>query len=159
MLWQLNDCMSIITCVQVCPTNPQYPSAITLAEKSGQTLQTELLRLNEFTGNGQVVDLLAINLTCMLLMVCVHAEVPPYQPQVANRRSDTFIGKVTHHLTLFCLTISEFIHHFLSLHQDEEEELHGKLEEDRFLFSLENNSAVCDVLDLREVLSVFLSEG
>ncbi|TNM84400.1 hypothetical protein fugu_008578 [Takifugu bimaculatus] len=95
---------------QVCPTDPQHPSAITLAEKSGQALQTELLRLNEFT------------------------EVPPYQPQLANRRSDvTFL--------------------------DEEEELHGKLEEDRFLFSLENNSAVCDVLDLREVLSVFLNEG
>lgn len=38
--------------VQVCPTDPQVPSAITLAEKSGQVLQTELLRLNEFTGNG-----------------------------------------------------------------------------------------------------------
>lgn len=60
---------------------------------------------------------------------------------------------------MFCVAISEFIHYFLSVHQDEEEELHGKLEEDRFLFSLENNSAVCDVLDLREVLSVFLKEG
>lgn len=66
--------MSIITCVQVCPTDPQYPSAITLAEKSGQTLQTELLRLNEFTGNEQVVDRLAINLTCMLLMVCLFVQ-------------------------------------------------------------------------------------
>lgn len=55
----------------MCPTDPQYPSAITLAEQSGQALQTELLRLNEFTGNGQVVDRLAINLTCMLLMVCL----------------------------------------------------------------------------------------
>ncbi|XP_046899000.1 arf-GAP with Rho-GAP domain, ANK repeat and PH domain-containing protein 1 isoform X2 [Hypomesus transpacificus] len=36
-----------------------------------------------------------------------------------------------------------------------EEELHGKLEEDRFLFSQENNDAACDVLDLREVVSVF----
>lgn len=60
---------------------------------------------------------------------------------------------------------SPLINHFLSgLHEhqckeDEEEELHGKLEEDRFLFSLENNSAACDVLDLREVLSVFLKEG
>lgn len=60
---------------------------------------------------------------------------------------------------MFCVTISQFINYLLSLHQDEEEELHGKLEEDRFLFSLENNSAVCDVLDLREVLSVFLNEG
>ncbi|XP_067085348.1 arf-GAP with Rho-GAP domain, ANK repeat and PH domain-containing protein 1 isoform X2 [Osmerus mordax] len=36
-----------------------------------------------------------------------------------------------------------------------EEELHGKLEEDRFLFSQENDDAACDVLDLREVVSVF----
>lgn len=42
---------------------------------------------------------------------------------------------------------------------DEDEELHGKLEEDRFLFSVENNSAACDVLDLREVLSVFVKDG
>ena len=42
---------------------------------------------------------------------------------------------------------------------EEEEALHGKLEEDRFLFSLENDSAACDVLDLREVLSVFLKDG
>uniref|UniRef100_H3C5S6 Arf-GAP with Rho-GAP domain, ANK repeat and PH domain-containing protein 1-like n=1 Tax=Tetraodon nigroviridis TaxID=99883 RepID=H3C5S6_TETNG len=47
----------------------------------------------------------------------------------------------------------------LCVKEDEEEELHGKLEDDRFLFSLENNSAACDVLDLREVLSVFLKEG
>ncbi|XP_010892991.2 arf-GAP with Rho-GAP domain, ANK repeat and PH domain-containing protein 1 isoform X1 [Esox lucius] len=41
-----------------------------------------------------------------------------------------------------------------------EEEFHGKLEEDRFLFSLENDSAACDVLDLREVISIFdRSEG
>lgn len=43
--------------------------------------------------------------------------------------------------------------------EDEDEELHGKLEEDRFLFSVENNSAACDVLDLREVLSVFVKDG
>ncbi|KAL0993884.1 hypothetical protein UPYG_G00115170 [Umbra pygmaea] len=36
-----------------------------------------------------------------------------------------------------------------------DEELHGKLEEDRFLFSQENDSAACDVLDLREVISIF----
>ncbi|KAM7397380.1 hypothetical protein PAMA_005606 [Pampus argenteus] len=41
----------------------------------------------------------------------------------------------------------------------EEEKLHGKLEEDRFLFSLENESAACDVLDLREILSVFIKHG
>lgn len=40
-----------LTCVQVCPTDPQNPSPITLAQKAGQALQTELLRLNEFTGN------------------------------------------------------------------------------------------------------------
>ena len=38
----------------------------------------------------------------------------------------------------------------------EEEALHGKLEDDRFLFSLENDSAACDVLDLREVRSILL---
>lgn len=43
--------------------------------------------------------------------------------------------------------------------ENEDEELHGKLEEDRFLFSVENNSAACDVLDLREVLSVFVKDG
>lgn len=43
--------------------------------------------------------------------------------------------------------------------EEEEEELHGKLEADRFFFSLENDSAACDVLDLREVLSVFLKDG
>lgn len=42
---------------------------------------------------------------------------------------------------------------------EEDEELHGKLEDDRFLFSLENDSAACDVLDLREVVSVFLKDG
>lgn len=42
---------------------------------------------------------------------------------------------------------------------EEEEELHGKLEEDRFLFSVENDSAACDVLDLREVLSVFTTQN
>lgn len=63
--------MSVITCAQVCPTDPQNPSAITLAEKSGQVLQTELLRLNEFTGNGRVVEGLVNNLTCVSLMLCL----------------------------------------------------------------------------------------
>ncbi|XP_036381650.1 arf-GAP with Rho-GAP domain, ANK repeat and PH domain-containing protein 1 [Megalops cyprinoides] len=36
-----------------------------------------------------------------------------------------------------------------------QEELHGKLEDDLFLFSQENDSAACDVLDLREVMSIF----
>lgn len=35
------------------------------------------------------------------------------------------------------------------------EELHGKLEDERFLFSEENDSAACDVLDLREVIAVY----
>ncbi|KAL6469628.1 hypothetical protein MHYP_G00207470 [Metynnis hypsauchen] len=35
------------------------------------------------------------------------------------------------------------------------EEIHGKLEDERFLFSLENESAAFDVLDLREVISIF----
>lgn len=49
----------------------------------------------------------------------------------------------------YCVTVAD----------EEDEELHGKLEEDRFFFSVENDSAVCDVLDLREVLSVFLKDG
>lgn len=40
------------------------------------------------------------------------------------------------------------------------EELHGKLDDERFLFSQENDSAACDVLDLREVIAVYdRSEG
>ncbi|XP_041808379.1 arf-GAP with Rho-GAP domain, ANK repeat and PH domain-containing protein 1 [Chelmon rostratus] len=70
-----------------------------------------------------------------LLRANEYTEVPPYLPQSANRRPDYAPAG------------------------EEEEELHGKLEEDRFLFSLENDSAACDVLDLREVLSVFLKDG
>ncbi|XP_024114918.1 arf-GAP with Rho-GAP domain, ANK repeat and PH domain-containing protein 1 [Oryzias melastigma] len=108
----LEETMSLICSgAKVCPSDPQSPSPIVLAEKANQALQMELLRLNEYT------------------------EVPPHRPQAAHGRLDsTPTG-------------------------EEEEELHGKLEEDRFLFSLENNSAACDVLDLREVLSVFLSIG
>ncbi|XP_051733518.1 arf-GAP with Rho-GAP domain, ANK repeat and PH domain-containing protein 1 isoform X3 [Ctenopharyngodon idella] len=41
-------------------------------------------------------------------------------------------------------------------HSEEQmEELHGKLDEERFLFSQGNESAACDVLDLTEVISVF----
>ncbi|KAM9788515.1 arf-GAP with Rho-GAP domain, ANK repeat and PH domain-containing protein 1 [Neosynchiropus ocellatus] len=95
---------------KVCQTDPQVPSSVQLAERAGQALQVELLRLNEYT------------------------EVPPHLPKTAPPRSDP-------------------------AHSDaEEEELHGKLEEDRFLFSFENNSAACDVLDLREVLSVFVKD-
>ncbi|XP_059207922.1 arf-GAP with Rho-GAP domain, ANK repeat and PH domain-containing protein 1 [Centropristis striata] len=108
----IEETMSLICSgAKVCPSDPQTPSPILLAERAGQALQTELLRLNEYT------------------------EVPPYLPQSANRRAD------------------------FAPSGEEEEELHGKLEEDRFLFSLENDSAACDVLDLREVLSVFLLDG
>lgn len=61
-------------------------------------------------------------------------EVPPPHPALASESTD-------------------------SAPSGEEEELHGKLEDDRFLFSLENDSAACDVLDLREVHSVFLQNG
>ncbi|XP_029925434.1 arf-GAP with Rho-GAP domain, ANK repeat and PH domain-containing protein 1 [Myripristis murdjan] len=64
-----------------------------------------------------------------------YTEVPPYLPQSANRRRGS------------------------TLSGEEAEELHGKLEEDRFLLSLENKSAACDVLDLREILSVFMKDG
>lgn len=59
-------------------------------------------------------------------------------------------------LTIACLRVRVPVP---SGDDEEEVELHGKLEEDRFLFSLENNSAACDVLDLREVLSLFVKYG
>ncbi|XP_016891590.1 arf-GAP with Rho-GAP domain, ANK repeat and PH domain-containing protein 1 isoform X2 [Cynoglossus semilaevis] len=90
----------------------QNPSLVVIAEKAGQALQSELLRLNEYT------------------------EVPPHTQRFKKRAS--------------CSTLDE---------DEEEEELHGKLEEDRFLFSVENDSAACDVLDLREVLSVFTTQN
>ncbi|XP_056253388.1 arf-GAP with Rho-GAP domain, ANK repeat and PH domain-containing protein 1 isoform X2 [Seriola aureovittata] len=108
----VQETMSLICSgAKVCQLDPQSPSPILLAERAGQALQTELLRLNEYT------------------------EFPPHQPQSANRRPDSASSG------------------------EEEEELHGKLEEDRFLFSLENDSAACDVLDLREVQSVFVRES
>ncbi|XP_045896923.1 arf-GAP with Rho-GAP domain, ANK repeat and PH domain-containing protein 1 isoform X2 [Micropterus dolomieu] len=108
----VGETMSLICSgAKVCQSDPQSPSPIMLAEKAGQALQTQLLRLNEYT------------------------EFPPHRPQSANRRPDPAPSG------------------------EEEEELHGKLEEDRFLFSLENDSAACDVLDLREVLSVFIKDG
>ncbi|XP_054902898.1 arf-GAP with Rho-GAP domain, ANK repeat and PH domain-containing protein 1 [Poeciliopsis prolifica] len=73
-----------------------------------------------------------------LLRLNEYTEIRPHQSQPANRKQDS------------APTGEE---------EDEEEELHGKLEEDRFFFSLENDSAACDVLDLREVLSVFLKDG
>ncbi|XP_077448186.1 arf-GAP with Rho-GAP domain, ANK repeat and PH domain-containing protein 1 isoform X2 [Stigmatopora argus] len=96
---------------KVCQTDLESPSVIQLAERAGQALQTELLRLNEYT------------------------EMPPYAPKSGYQKPA------------------------LAPSGEEDEELHGKLEEDRFLFSLENDSAACDVLDLREVLSLFRKDG
>ncbi|XP_047199620.1 arf-GAP with Rho-GAP domain, ANK repeat and PH domain-containing protein 1 isoform X1 [Hippoglossus stenolepis] len=108
----IEETMSLICSgAKVRQSEPQSPSPILLAERAGHALQSELLRLNEYT------------------------EVPPHQPQSVNRRPDSAPSG------------------------EEEEELHGKLEEDRFLFSVENDSAACDVLDLREVLSVFIKYG
>ncbi|XP_034746782.1 arf-GAP with Rho-GAP domain, ANK repeat and PH domain-containing protein 1 [Etheostoma cragini] len=107
----VEETMSLICSgAKVRQTDLQSPAPILLAERANQALQTELLRLNEYT------------------------DVPPHLPQSANRRR-------------YSAPLGE-----------EDEELHGKLEEDRFLFSLENQSAACDVLDLREVLSVFLKD-
>ncbi|KAK2827900.1 hypothetical protein Q5P01_018934 [Channa striata] len=108
----VEETMSLICSgAKVCQSDPQNPPPTLLAETAGQVLQTELLRLNEYT------------------------EVPPHLPQSASRVPDSTPSG------------------------EEDEELHGKLEDDRFLFSLENDSAACDVLDLREVLSVFLKDG
>ncbi|KAJ8390589.1 hypothetical protein AAFF_G00101950 [Aldrovandia affinis] len=92
--------------------DPQCSSAITLAERAGQAMQTELLRHNEYI------------------------EAPSYSPK---KRS----GKLLSSTSIDAATAAG------------QEELHGKLEDDRFLFSQENDSAACDVLDLREVISIF----
>ncbi|XP_013985054.2 arf-GAP with Rho-GAP domain, ANK repeat and PH domain-containing protein 1 isoform X1 [Salmo salar] len=91
----------------------QCPTPISLAERAGQAMQTELLRHNEYT------------------------DAPAYVHQVPSRDPATFDPPSA----------------------AGEEELHGKLEEDRFLFSQENDSAACDVLDLREVISIFHSSN
>ncbi|XP_020797435.2 arf-GAP with Rho-GAP domain, ANK repeat and PH domain-containing protein 1 [Boleophthalmus pectinirostris] len=96
---------------KVTQTDLLSPAPIHLAERAGQALQVELLRLNEFT------------------------EVPPPHPLKADDSTSSASSG------------------------EEEEELHGKLEDDRFLFSLENDSAAYDVLDLREVHAVFLHSG
>ncbi|XP_029526027.2 arf-GAP with Rho-GAP domain, ANK repeat and PH domain-containing protein 1-like [Oncorhynchus nerka] len=88
--------------------DPHCSSPISLAERAGQAMQTELLRHNEYT------------------------EPPAYAHQKPSRDPATSVP----------LSAAG-------------EELHGKLEEDRFLFSQENDSAACDVLDLREVISIF----
>ncbi|KAJ8266950.1 hypothetical protein GJAV_G00136530 [Gymnothorax javanicus] len=89
----------------------QCPSPISLAERAGQAMQTELLRHNEYT------------------------EVPAYGPKKREALSSNS-------------TVPD------SDMTEGQEELHGKLEEDRFLFSQENDAAACDVLDLREVVSI-----
>lgn len=69
-------CLSDVTCPQVCPSDPQSPSPILLAEKAGQALQTELLRLNEFTGDTHThtrvyLRYVAASLAHLDLTVCV----------------------------------------------------------------------------------------
>nr|XP_046172654.1 arf-GAP with Rho-GAP domain, ANK repeat and PH domain-containing protein 1-like isoform X2 [Oncorhynchus gorbuscha] len=91
----------------------QCPTPISLAERAGQAMQTELLRHNEYT------------------------DAPAYVHQVTGPLLGTSDPPSA----------------------AGEEELHGKLEEDRFLFSQENDSAACDVLDLREVISIFHSSN
>ncbi|XP_054586989.2 arf-GAP with Rho-GAP domain, ANK repeat and PH domain-containing protein 1 isoform X2 [Nothobranchius furzeri] len=108
----VEETMSLICSgAKVCPSDPQSPAPILLAEKANQALQIELLRHNEYT------------------------DVPPQQLHSADLKLQS------------------------APTGQEEEALHGKLEEDRFFFSVENDSAACDVLDLREVQSVFLKDG
>lgn len=48
----VKETMSLICSgAKVCQLDPQSPSPILLAERAGQALQTELLRLNEYLGN------------------------------------------------------------------------------------------------------------
>ncbi|XP_015207288.2 arf-GAP with Rho-GAP domain, ANK repeat and PH domain-containing protein 1 isoform X2 [Lepisosteus oculatus] len=97
----------------MCQTgDPQCPSPISLAERAGQALQTELLRHNEYT----------------------EAPACNQQPAKQDHRSSAVADPPQ---------------------APSDEELHGKLEDDQFLFSEENDSAACDVLDLKEVISIF----
>ncbi|KAM9781841.1 arf-GAP with Rho-GAP domain, ANK repeat and PH domain-containing protein 1 isoform 4-T5 [Syngnathus typhle] len=115
---------------KVCQTDPQSPSAIQLAERAGQALQAELLRLNEYT------------------------EIPRHLPKWVDVRAESSpSGKAT---LYDAFTEPAYPSPRIA---EEDEKLHGKLEDDRFLFSLENDSAACDVLDLREVLSLFRNDG
>ncbi|XP_042337882.1 arf-GAP with Rho-GAP domain, ANK repeat and PH domain-containing protein 1-like, partial [Plectropomus leopardus] len=62
----VEETMSLICSgAKVCQSDAQSPSPILLAERAGQALQAELLRLNEYT------------------------EVPPYLPQSTNRGPDS----------------------------------------------------------------------
>lgn len=77
-----------------------------LAEKAGQALQTELLRLNEYTRKIQVTQTYTNSLVGVVatpghvIQVCFfyfYSEVPPYLPQSANRRLDSApLGKMNH---------------------------------------------------------------
>lgn len=107
-----------LTCVQVCHTDPQNPSPIALAEKAGRALQTELLRLNEFTGNRRVVNRLADKLTCTLFTVCLF--VQKSRPTCHNRpigdQSAASVGRLAakesestvQKLILYCCCICSF---------------------------------------------------
>lgn len=111
---------------------------------------------------------MADKLTCTLLTDCLFLQKsrptchnrpignlsPPSVGWLTVQESEKYSSQNSHLLLLHL-----FVCMNINCEEEEEEELHGKLEEDRFLFSLENNSAACDVLDLREVLSVFLKEG
>lgn len=106
-----------VTCVQVCPTDPQNPSPIVLAEKANQALQTELLRLNEFTGDGQVVNSLVDKLSCRLFTVCLFmqksrptchkwplGDLPPsWVGRLALQGSEKYSSLINHFLSLHCL--------------------------------------------------------
>lgn len=155
------------------------PSAILLAEKAGQALQTQLLRLNEFMGNTHLTCRVkkkkkgsgsfgcgsGLFFCCLPLQTCHLTSLfkptwPKTTPlQVRHKTSFPVVctankkgtKRVDQRVSVCaCVCAGDDV---------EEVELHGKLEDDRFLFSLENNSAACDVLDLREVLSLFVKEG
>lgn len=156
----------------------QNPSLVVIAEKAGQALQSELLRLNEYTGKTKTHTH-----TCMFIhksstyvlpaIFCLYckqyvllslffffSEVPPHTQRFKKRASCSTLG--TREYLSDLLTQKSALQSFCVCSSDEdeeEEELHGKLEEDRFLFSVENDSAACDVLDLREVLSVFTTQN
>lgn len=72
------------------------PSVILLAEKAGQALQTQLLRLNEFMGNThltcrgkkkKVIQFIWMWLRSVFLLPSL-ADVPPYKPVQTNMAQD-----------------------------------------------------------------------
>lgn len=99
-------------------------------------------------------------LSCLFVCLFVFPEFPPHTQRFKKRASCSTLG--TRKYLSDLLTPKSALQSFCVCSSDEdeeEEELHGKLEEDRFLFSVENDSAACDVLDLREVLSVFTTQN